>query len=175
MSNSKVDYLEIGIGLFAALQNCTNNRSMFIGRDIIFVGTGGVFDDFKKPELYLIDEVSWLPLCERLGISYQVPTMPKIALKPLNEHRNLKRAGAICSGNITKTDHPNYFTETKTYIENIELYSCALAAKDVCKSFTALLASTNKVGPESHAQWKANYIEAASITEHYLKKSIAGT
>lgn len=174
LSESGIDYLPLGVGVFESTQNNALNRSRFVGKDIVFVGTAGTFADFTEPSLYLAEEVCWKPLCERLESSYQVPVMSSIPLKYARVFDACSKASVVCAPNITQVEH-DYSGEdsTKQYLENIELYSCALAAKDLCNSFSALLVSTNKVGPRSHEQWKANHKVAANLVERYLKSTLA--
>jgi hypothetical protein len=137
-------------------------------QDVLFVGSCGVFSDFKAPTLFGISEVQWSDLGMRLDLSYSV-AMPAIKLDP---PVGLESRIALCSGSVARDNRLPINMSKDHYVENLELYSVASALIPRARSFQAILCSTNLTGPNSHEQWKANHKEAARICSAFIRTEI---
>ena len=164
----EVQFLCCGIGALDALQRstvflCEHNLSM---SSVIFIGTCGVLGDFVEPKNLAIEKSIWLPVDERLGLSYRVEgTLPPFDLP---RTFNLPHATALSCQNISLNSE--YNSPEKITVENLELYSVVKVFSDYLCNFSAILTTTNAVGKDAHSQWKTNFKAAGEKAASWLKE-----
>ena len=169
----RFEYFNIGVGVHEAVKNSFQLKSKLVDQDVLFVGSCGTFSDhFSQIELVGVDRVIWSPTCERQGLSYQ-------AIKPLepiqldsSPIQDIRKVTTLCSPNISlKADLPESLRlQREQLVENLELYSAARELVPVCRSFQAVLAVVNSVGPDAHVEWKQNFKSAAKLTADKLAR-----
>ena len=170
--NSKFDYFEFGVGIFEASFHMSEARQLARNREVIFIGSAGVFGEFDAPQLHCIDVVHWLPMGQRLELAYGIAgTQDPLQLTPSPAaHNALPPATTICSSLISLED--KFFGKTKppsqTLMENVELYAVCKYLLPECSSLSALLCSTNAIGKNAHNQWKQNHKKAAQLTSRFV-------
>lgn len=170
-----LEVFHFGVGAIKAAQRSHECAEKCLGRDVIYLGTAGIFGLFKSPDLYQVAEVVWSDLGLRMNQSYVIEgDLPAIKLdRPLCEPRPdvLKHCTAACSATISKIPSPlpTDFAYSDA-LENVELYSIAGPVQAAAQTFTAVLATTNAVGPTAHLQWQQNAVRAAEMTAEFLTK-----
>jgi len=172
-NDHKVHSYCFGIGSLTAAENNHILADFCMGKDVIYIGTCGAFDHFSDPELFLIDQVSWLPYGERIGECYRIANSnPTIILNknlPALDQK-LPKKHALCSSEISMNPLLHEDMPPKHYVENVELYSISETLMRVSKSFTPLLTTTNLICREAHSQWLNNHKKAAQLTSEALNK-----
>jgi hypothetical protein len=89
--------------------------------------------------------------------------------------QGLKEADCICASALSFA--PAYddtlvgIAENRNLVENMELYSLARVWLPVVSSFSAVLGSTNAIGPDVHNQWKTNFAKVRELTAKHLLES----
>jgi hypothetical protein len=164
------DYILTGVGAINAAKRARSIAETARGRSVIFVGTCGSFSPFSKVYLVRASEVHWSPTCERLRLSYTVKdSAPPIILpEPPAYLRNLPSRKVLCSPSISLVSKlPDGFSAEQS-VENIELYSCIGEVSSQCANLSVVLAVTNAVGPDSHAEWRQNFTIAAGRTAEFI-------
>lgn len=164
-----------GIGALNAAKRAKALGEACRGRDVIFVGTCGGFAPFQKVTLVRAHEVLWAPTCERLGLSYTVKdTAPPIALPdPPAFARNLPAKKVLCTPAISLVGKLPDGIAADSVVENLELYSCIGEIAQTAQSLAVILAITNAVGADSHAEWRQNFTAAAGLTAEYISSKLA--
>lgn len=150
-------YIEFGVGIFAASLAASRNYQRFVGQDILYVGSCGSFKPFTDIEVVRGDSIAWLPTCERLSASYAVVDTPVLSLQCRSEFSTIPSCQVICSPNVSK----QLTHQDKHQVENIEAYAFFYPIHQHIRSAQILLAITNQVGEQAHQQWQANYRQAA--------------
>jgi len=174
-SDLQFDYTPSGIGALNAARSSNEIARLAEGRDVIFVGTAGIFGPFAQPSVYLTERVFWEPTCVRRGEAYTVKDSAPdhICRKPHPAFSQIPRCTVVCSPAISKVaDLPrivpdlnlNTTGKTQAAVENLELYSVASEIERAARSFSVLMCTTNSVGPAAHDEWKANFSKAAQTT-----------
>jgi len=164
----------LGVGALNAAKNARPIAETCRGKNVIFVGTCGTFGSFSKPFLVTGKDVYWSPTSDRLGFSYTVKdTAPLIQLKKRCDLvQGLPEKSILCCPSISTIGTlPEHFVP-ENCVENLELYSCANEISSKAAEFSVVLCVTNTVGPDSHSQWKENFLSAATETADYFKHAI---
>ncbi|MFK7874113.1 MAG: hypothetical protein AB8C84_13260 [Oligoflexales bacterium] len=169
--NPDVDVYEFGIG---ALETESRSREIFEktkDRDVIYVGTCGVLDKWEEPYLISPSHTSWLPLCERIGLSWPLPALPTYSLRRFS---SLRSGHVLCSTHIAKSSEVSEDIQTRLsgvrdeiFYENLELYSFVRHATQ-CRSLKVVLGVSNEVCIEGRQQWKENFRVLAKKTCDFL-------
>lgn len=163
----------IGVGALAAAYNARTLADQCAGANVFFLGTCGTFARFEEVRLVQVGSAHWLPTSDRLGLSYTVQGIcpPRQLPKPpeaLTALPSLPIVTAICGPSISlDATLPSTFPR-ETSVENLELYSVLPDVAERAKSFAAILAVTNGVGPSAHQEWRRNFRTAAILTAEYL-------
>lgn len=167
------DYQRIGIGPFPLEQSHPNLSIIAKDRDVIFIGTCGIFGAFTEPRLVIAEQAHWLPTCERHQLSYQAaqplpPISWKMAAK--NPAPPVETCIAICAPNVSLSDQlpVEYLQKSTSVVETIELYRVATLVQPVAKSFCVLLGITNSVGPHAREQWRENHAKCAQMSAAFV-------
>lgn len=163
-----------GVGALNAAKRAKALGDACRGRDVLFVGTCGTFGPFSKVTLVRATEVHWVPTCERLGFSYTVKdSAPPLTLpEPQAFCRSLPAKKVVCSPGISLVAKlPDSFTADGT-VENLELYSCIGEIAQVAQSLSVILAITNHVGADSHAEWRQHFTSAAGLTAEFISRGL---
>lgn len=154
-----------GVGVFPPLESSASLRQQCLGRDVLFIGTCGIFGKFISPQLVTVDTVCWEPSGDRLGASYPVPKLDPFSVSPLP---GLPVFRMVCGPSVSVDARgipPNVAT-----VENIEFYSVLRALQASARSIRALFCVTNAIGPEAHVQWKANFARAGEMSAECVLK-----
>ena len=160
----------LGVGALNAAKESRNVAEACRGRDVIFVGTCGVFAAFEKVVLVRANEAIWLPTCVRMNLAYTIKdSCPTYTLpSPPAWASTLPIKRVLCSPSISLVDKlPDGFNPDHC-VENIELYSCISEISASCSSLAVILAITNQVGIKSHSQWVDHFAIAAEITAKFI-------
>ena len=160
----------VGIGPLNSAKRARQVAEYCRGRNVIFIGTCGVFGKFSKIYLVRAHEVHWLPTCERIGLSYTVKdSAPPITLPPSPLYcRQLPEKKVICSPGISLVSKLPDFLPSDQCVENLELYSCIGEIAAQAASLAVILAVTNSIGPDSHTQWRQHFAAAAGATAEFI-------
>ncbi len=164
------DLFILGVGALEAARQSTKLDTK--GRDVIYVGSCGLFDNFNGLELVGVEKAVWLPTCERHGLSYSIKnTNPPVAFSQYPKwSENIERKIVICSPTISISPKlPELFIPKNT-VENVELYSAANKLIEA-KSLSLLLAVTNQIGPTAHTQWKQNFKNASQVVADFIERN----
>ncbi|MDE3270231.1 MAG: hypothetical protein OYH77_08120 [Pseudomonadota bacterium] len=159
-------YIEFGVGVFAASVAAVENRHHLDGQDILYVGSCGGFKPFTGIEVVRGESIAWLPTCERMSASYTVADTPVLAMPCRPEFRSVAGCRVICAPNISK----RLTHQDEHQVENIEAYAFFHPIHPHIRSAQILLAITNQVGEHAHQQWQANYSQAAEQIQDVVKK-----
>lgn len=164
-----------GVGALNAAKRAKVIGEACRGRDVIFVGTCGAFGPFSKVSLVRASEVLWAPTCERLGFSYTVKdSAPPIALpEPHAFARSLPPRKVLCTPAISLVGKLPEGLAADSVVENLELYSCIGEIAQAAQSLTVILAVTNAVGADSHAEWRQNFASAAGLTAEFVSSKLS--
>lgn len=173
------DIASVGVGVIDAAASSKELTDRAKGKDVVFVGTCGVFGTFDQPAAYRVNQVLWLPCSDRLGFSYSISGLyPKIELleKSTGALSHLPAAAALCGPSISLVGDENGFVKDLLPpgylgLENIELYPVAKTVLEVCRSFDVLLVTTNTIGSSAHSEWKRSFQDAAVLTQKILHQS----
>jgi len=164
-----------GVGALNAAKRAKQIADACRGRDVIFVGTCGAFSGFSKVSLVRATDVLWSPTCERLGMSYTVKdSAPPINLPaPPAWATKLPEKKVLCSPAISLVSRLPDGCSADSYVENLELYSCIGDIAQTAASLVVILAMTNTIGPDAHAEWRQHFAAAAGMTAEYIGNRIA--
>jgi purine-nucleoside phosphorylase len=165
-----------GIGALEAAKNSVPLEQAALDKEVIFLGSCGIFQSFEPLEIVECQTVHWLPYDLRVGKGYKIAgTMAPIHLRTAQEKKSAARlVDVVCSSTISLDPFlPEGFDSIKT-VENIELYSVSAAILATCRSFRAFLAVTNAVGPNAHREWQANFAAAAQECANFIGKHLSG-
>jgi hypothetical protein len=165
-----------GIGAINAAKKARAIGDAVRGRHVIFVGTCGTFGSFQRVSLVRASDVAWSPTCERMGVSYTVKdSAPPIALpEPPAWAKTLPARKVLCSPGISLVSKLPDGTAADTSVENLELYSCIGEIAANAASLAVILAITNAVGADSHAQWRQHFAAAAGLTAEFVASKLGG-
>ena len=163
-----------GVGSLNAAKKARAIGDACRGRAVIFVGTCGSFAPFSRVSLVRATEVLWIPTCERLGLSYTVKdTAPPIVLpEPPAFARSLPAKRVVCTPGISLVNKLPDSVASESAVENLELYACIAEIAANAASLAVILAVTNHVGPDSHAQWRQHFTEAAGLTAEFISSKL---
>jgi purine-nucleoside phosphorylase len=169
--------VECGIGALAAARNANALAETVKGAAAIYIGTAGVFGAFTAPEVLRVNSVQWQSQAMRAGAAYLVKSLPtewtlNTAPKWLAP---LPIAQVRCATEITLVEQTIVAPlPVKLVVENLELFSIAEPVLSSAASFGAVIATTNRVGPNAHQEWRAHFVAAANLTATTLAKLAKG-
>ncbi len=171
---SKTLWLSCGIGSLKAKENASFLAEMSKEKNVLFIGTCGLFEPFRKLELFLVKHIHWLPTGVRLKKAYLVNSeksyfnLKKNPLLPKNK-KKLKELEVFCSPSISLSPTPKPKKQFAKFSgENLELFSCLKEIDESAKSLTVILGSTNKIGKTAHKEWKKNFLKSSYLCVEYL-------
>lgn len=165
------EYLIAGVGCLEAAKQAHRLASVCADKNVIVVGSCGSFAPFKSCQLIYAQKIYFLPIGERLKLSYAISDVnPTIELvKTPSWVKRLQEKAVICSPSISlSSDLANQFGSKKDYVENLELYSFVGEIHTVCRSLAVVLAITNELCEQAHSQWQQNHQEAATMVADFL-------
>jgi hypothetical protein len=163
-----------GVGAILAAQNSAALASRVKGRDVIYVGTGGIFGSFCEPELFQPIRVHWSDSGLRLKCSYAIKGDLEPVDLPKEPAAALPVCEVVCSATISLMPEPPLVPQPKKdfILENIELYSIAKPLIEAAQSVKFIIASTNAVGSNAHQDWQKYANRAAELTAQFVKTNI---
>jgi hypothetical protein len=154
-----------GIGHTQSTITATRLQNFVRGRDVIFCCTGGVVGPFSGVTIYRASSAKLAPFDVRRGMSELLDSFDPVCQfegLPLK----LPECEALGSFGVTVASEP--WPDGPVMLETLELYGVARAWLAHAKSFTAVIASTNSVGPTARKQWQENFRLAATLTADTL-------
>lgn len=167
----------VGVGPVAAAVSAGRLLEKEKVEAVILLGTAGAFPGGPPPGSLVASRV--LGFADPLGaagIGY-IPLLPSPLSGDPGLILRLKLPEARVLTSLGVTTHPGlsaHFGESWE-VEHMEAYSVAYACAQVGVPFVALLGITNWVGPDAHAEWRANRagVEAA-LQAHLRALGLAG-
>ena len=179
--NLTINYLSCGIGALHAAKEESRLARLCRGKQVLFIGTCGSFAPFHGVELVQIDQVHWLPTCERAGYADSIAGLhPPIVLPEAPAWLDLPIRTALCGPTISRYDLISAKLQAglaakDLLVENLELYSCIGAIAHSCQSLAVVLAITNEISDLGRSQWREHYLEAAEKTAAYLVTTLCSS
>ena len=150
----------LGVGMVRAAARMARLLEVHRPVRVVLVGTAGAYPVAGAPRIGDVVTASSVALgsgTAALGRGY-VPLAPSpIAAVPVV---GLPAHAVLCCTAITSDVDLAVALGTHATVEHMESYGAALACQDAGVPFGAVLGITNIVGPDAHAQWKANRVEA---------------
>lgn len=169
----RYEYLPFGIGCLNSAASADRIATAALNKNVVYLGSCGVFGDFDQPYFVTAGDVIWRPLAERLGLAYGIASATpdlKVDQRYNTFTNSLPRARVLCSPSISKD--PTLDTRDQNLsvplVENLELYSALPYFLKNCATFDVLLGVTNSIGPGAHEQWKSNFQTVAEKSAEYL-------
>ena len=164
---------ELGVGSIKAAKNAAAVAEKCRGKNVIFIGTCGIFAEFSSVKIVRGSTVEWLPACVRNGFAYSVPSEqgPFNLPLPLQTFVDLQPVNVICSSSISLSPVPTP-ARPILCVENLELFSCYEELSTSGNSLTVLLGITNRIGPNAHPQWTANHKIAADQCANLIIRAL---
>ncbi len=181
--HADVPTFALGVGMLAAGVRMAELIAEARARDalparVLVMGTAGAYPDGDgRPHLAIgtVVTASTTGLGSATAASGRgyVPLPPApVTLTPMAD---LTPVRVACCTAIT-TDAPSARALGATWqVEHMELFGVAHACARVGIPVTALLGITNVVGPEAHAQWKANRATVEAATREAARSWLART
>lgn len=160
----------VGVGMPAAGAGATRALLDTMPRAAVLVGSAGVYPGrfaFVPGEVVLADSVALVDAAATAGraslpdaMATRAATDPVLTVALGGE---LRRVRVAATPGITLDDAlaRELGARSGCDVENLETLSVALACAGVGVPFAAVLAITNEVGAQGHAQWVANQRAAA--------------
>ncbi len=169
-----------GVGSHAATVFAAQNILLVKGADILLVGSCGVFGAFTAPELFGVSAVAWRPQSYRKGQSRMLEADLEVLGLSGQYGKGLKPASCVCASalsfddswnpQVTATNPDQLANASQNLVENMELYSLAKVWLPEVHSFSAVLGSTNSIGPGVHEDWKENFSKVSDMTLEHLRR-----
>jgi len=173
-----VNFFFFGIGSLEAARQSHMLREAARGKDVLFLGTCGSWAALSPVSLLTVDRVVWLPLCERLDLSWSLEGLEAPLFLP-NTFEGLPSYTLLAAPTIAKIREVGSMArdryelgEAEKWVENLELYTCVKAVLPVAKRVRILLACTNRVGLEGRKEWRENFHQAARAIEAYVRNQV---
>jgi hypothetical protein len=172
----QLEFIECGIGCLNTAKNTQLLKKKTKNKDIIFVGSCGVFAEFDSTKLVTVNKIKWLPTCERMGLSETIENLhPDINLKTPKYFKELEQTTALTSAAISSDATINIKHQhllRATLVENLEIYPLASAILPGVNSLEILLGITNAVGPLGRKQWRENFRKIAEISAYFIQNKL---
>lgn len=169
------EFFAIGVGCILAAKRCYDLAAKAKGKYTFYIGSCGIFGDFKSPYLVSANIVYWMPTCSRIGVSLDFSKFyPPIKLK--ESSGTLSRFNILTSSSVSLTDKfslsaRGVFKDESVLAENMELYSVAEALNTSNKLWT-ILGVTNSIGKKAHSQWNNHHKEVANLSAVFIRKTL---
>ncbi len=148
----------VGVGLVAAAATMSARLAADAPDAVVLVGTAGAYPG--GPPIGSIVTARSVALgsgAAALGLGYVPQRPPSLPAVPIPD---LRRAAVVCCTAITTDPALAEALGREGDVENMEAYAVAWACARAGVTFAAVLGITNAVGPDAHAQWKANRDQA---------------
>jgi nucleoside phosphorylase len=176
----------VGVGLVDAAVGAARAIAAAKPARVIFVGTAGVYPSAVRAlpigTAALADEVRLISSAALRGQAYApAPLVSSAATtKALRDQlargTTLPVATVACPVAITKAPSlARKLGATGAALENLEAFSVARAADAAGIPFAAVLGVSNVVGPNAHAEWRANHLAASRAACHVIWSWMKGT
>jgi nucleoside phosphorylase len=151
----------LGVGPVRAAASAARLLALHTPSAVILIGTAGTYRrDVPVPSVIAAHKVGWGHAAAVLGAGYvPLPPEPLWTDERLRTVSGLTSADVLTVGAITTDRSVAAAWSADWALENMEAYGVALAAAQAGVPFLAILGVTNEVGPDAHAQWKANRAE----------------
>lgn len=146
----------LGVGMVCAAARMARLLAAHRPARVVLVGTAGAYPVPGAPRMGEVVTASRVALgsgTAALGRGYVPCAPPPIAAVTV---AGLPAHGVLCCTAITSDAVLAVALGTHATVEHMEAYGAALACVDAGVPFSAVLGITNVVGPDAHAQWKAN-------------------
>jgi hypothetical protein len=174
-----ISFFYFGVGCLQAARRESNFLSISEGKEVWVVGTCGSWEPFSRVQLITIDQVLWLPVCERMGFAESIEAIePPLSVSATSAVSMLPRYTLVCGPTIASSSviqpqvRNQYQLDEKRLAENIEYYVFTKNLLRVAKKVHFLLAITNQVGPDGRRQWRENFREAEKKSSDFIRAHI---
>ena len=166
------DGLELGVGLVRATATLAAHLARHRPDHVVLVGTAGALPtDRPDPptigDALVVTEAMLGSPAAVLDLGY-IPLAPG-PLTPFAPPGS-PRVRALCNLAITTDPALATIFGRECDLENMEVYGVAWACTIAAVPWSAVLGVTNRVGPEAHAQWRANRAEAEAAARHLARR-----
>lgn len=161
----------VGVGLIEAAAGAARAIAKLRPRAVVLIGTAGRYAGVKEIEIGGVASAARLHLAS-LGVArgdaYLPPPLPAVVESSARLRQQIARElppfDVACPLGITKTRAAarRLAQATGAALENLEAFAVGRAAAAARVPFAAILGITNDVGPDAHAQWRANAEGAAA-------------
>lgn len=161
----------LGVGMVRAAARMARLLEVHRPARVVLVGTAGAYPVAGAPRIGEVVTASSVALgsgTAALGRGYVPQAPPPIQAVPAG---GLPAHAVLCCTAITSDVDLAVALGVHATVEHMEAYGVALACQDAGVPFCAVLAVTNIVGPDAHAQWKANRAEAQAAA---VRATVAG-
>ncbi|QKF63917.1 purine-nucleoside phosphorylase [Campylobacter corcagiensis] len=154
----------IGIGLVNAAINLTKLVLTNKPKELVFIGTAGLYKSGKILEIYESFEARNLEISKILGFSYS----------PLQGQNltNVSRETILTNSSnfiTTNKELAHKFYDFGFFMENMELYSILEVGKKFEIPSYGILCATNFCDENAHADFIKNHNDAKKRLEEYVK------
>ncbi len=157
----------IGVGLVEAAAGAARAIARHRPAVVLFVGTAGVYRSARRRyaigSAVVADRLRLASLAVARGDAYLPQPLPAEArttpaLRDELAGADLALADVACPLGITgsRGAATRLAATSGAALENLEAFAAARACATAALPFAAVLGVTNEVGPDAHAQWKAN-------------------
>lgn len=176
-NNIDHEYMEIGIGPINAAKSSALLKAKAKGKNVIYIGSAGTFDDFTSPFLVSVDQVLWMPTAERMGTAKFMEGLHKPINIPATNNFSLPSMTVLTSTSVSldASIELSLLPEPSHLIENMEAYSVAGELIEVAESVDIIFGITNGVGPDGSTDWVKNFKKISFMTSDYLEKELFNT
>lgn len=169
--------VSLGVGLVRSGANLARICQVKRPKEIVFVGTCGLYDGGELLEIYESDQAFNVEISAILGLSYS-PLLANFGENFCqNFGKNLAKVShetfLINSSNFITTDKniAQKFAQMGFFMENMETYAIFEVAKMFAIPARAVLCATNFCDKFAHQNFLKNHAKAKIRLENYLKKS----
>ncbi|MFK7826563.1 MAG: hypothetical protein AB8G05_20650 [Oligoflexales bacterium] len=172
--NIEHEYMEIGIGPINAAKSAATLKEKARGKNVIYLGSAGTFDDFSGPYLVTVNQVHWMPTAERMGTAKFMEDLHKPINIVKTGNFDLSAKTVLTSTSVSLDASINLDLPLKSeLIENMEAYSVAAELNETAESVDIIFGITNGIGPDGSKDWVKNFKKISTMTAEYLENQLA--
>lgn len=155
----------IGIGLVESAINLTQILSKNSVKELIFIGTAGLYKDGKILEIYKSDKAANHEISELFNKSY-CPISYEINSIVSRETIRVNSSNFITTDEISA----HKFANLGYFMENMEFFAVLKVANAFAIPAKGIFVTTNFCNQNAHDDFIKNHKNAKNILENYLKQ-----
>ena len=164
----------LGVGSIRAAASAGRALALHTWNGVVLIGTAGVYGlGFGFPPVIVSRRVGWAHAGAQAGLAY-VPRSPEpITADPaLRAASGLPEADVLTVDAITTDPGIAAAWSQEWEVEHMEAWGVARAAAQAGVPFAAVLAITNRVGPDAHAEWRSNRARAEAAARDAVRRML---